>query len=203
MSGAILVISGPSGSGKSSLCKVLLKEFKNAFFSVSTTTRPMREGEEEGVHYHFVNTEEFRKEIDNGDFLEWAEVHGNYYGTSKKKVTAALKKGKLVLFDIDVKGFENIKKAYPEITTSVFVTTPSQKILKERLESRGSDSDESVHRRILHAVNEMSRLHEYEYLIINEDLDKSAKDMVGIARSALCKSGITNHEKFIKEWTKS
>lgn len=203
MSGAILVISGPSGSGKSSLCNILMKEVKHAHFSLSTTTRPIREGEEEGVHYHFVGLDEFKKDIDSNGFLEWAEVHGNYYGTSKKKVLSALKKGKLVIFDIDVQGFERIKKQYPDITTSVFITTPSQEILQERLMGRGSDAIEAVQRRILHAVNEMGHLDDYDYVIVNEDFDKSAQTLISVARSAMVKSSIFDKEKFIKEWIKS
>ena len=108
----LIIISAPSGAGKTTLCDMLIKEFPQISLSISTTTRPKRPNEQEGTHYHFVTAEEFQKKIDHGDFAEWAEVHGNRYGTSKTTIEAALKQGKNVLFDIDVQGAMNLKKQF-------------------------------------------------------------------------------------------
>jgi len=142
--GSILVISGPSGSGKTSLARVVCEELGDkAYFSISSTTRQIREGEKDGVDYFFLTKEEFIKDIEEGYFLEWAEVHGNFYGTSKRQIDAALKKGQIVFLDIDVQGYELVKKAYPHITTGVFVTTPNQEVLKQRLLKRGTETEDA------------------------------------------------------------
>ena len=123
MSGQILLISGPSGSGKSTLLSRLMSEFDNIYFSISSTTRPPRDGEKDGVDYHFISVDEFKKGIDNGKFLEWANVHKNYYGTSLEPVEKALKDNKVVIFDIDIQGYYLAMKEYNDIITSVFITT--------------------------------------------------------------------------------
>ena len=123
--GAILVLSGPSGAGKSSLIKKIENQIGAFYFSISTTTRPMREGEVEGVHYHFVNKDEFKKDIDEEHFLEYALVHGNYYGTSIKPVKKALSEGKIVIFDIDVQGHDAVQNRLGDITTCLLYTSPS------------------------------------------------------------------------------
>lgn len=198
--GAILVLSGPSGSGKSSLCKALFRNFSNAYFSVSTTTRAMREGEVDGVHYHFVSEREFLCGIESNFFLEWAEVHGNYYGTSKENVENAIAAGKLVIFDIDIQGHGNIKACYPSITTSVFITTPTQQILKDRLNARGTDDADTIQRRVIHAHNEMKHIREFDYLIINEDLEESERKLLSIACAAQSKSILYPVDEFIACW---
>lgn len=201
--GAILVISGPSGSGKSTLCEELKNTIDNIYFSVSTTTRTMRAYEEEGVHYHFVSKEEFVRGIDNDEFLEWAEVHGNFYGTSKINVNRALDEGRLVVFDIDVQGHQNIRKEFDGITTSVFILTKTRTNLIERLEGRGSETDESINTRIAHAIYELKKIDEYDYIIINDDFKESAKKLQGVAVAALCKrSGIDNKE-LLNYWMKN
>ena len=129
--GAILLLSGPSGCGKSSLLNEVYKGIDNYFFSISTTTREPREGETHGVEYFFITKDEFEKDIEAGNFLEWAKVHGNYYGTSLLPIKKALEDGKLVIFDIDVQGFEQVIKKFKDITTTVFITTPSLEILKK------------------------------------------------------------------------
>lgn len=144
MSGQILILSGPSGSGKSTLLSKLMKEFDGIYFSISSTTRSIREGEIAGVSYHYISEDEFKRGIDEGKFLEWAQVHKNYYGTSLEPVEAALKAGKIVIFDIDVQGFHLAQKKYGEIITSVFVTTKNRDELKKRLKLRGTDSDEVI-----------------------------------------------------------
>ena len=139
-SGTVLVLSGPSGAGKSSLIKKISQDIGEYYFSISTTTRPIRKGEVDGVDYHFVTKEEFEKDIEADNFLEYATVHSNYYGTSIKPVRKALHEGKLVLFDIDVQGNALVKNRLGDLLTSVFITTPSLSVLKERLESRATDS---------------------------------------------------------------
>jgi len=168
-SGAILVLSGPSGAGKSSLIKKIEDDIGAFYFSISTTTRPKREGEIEGVDYYFVSKEHFENDIEEENFLEYARVHGNYYGTSIKPVKKALKQGKLVVFDIDVQGHDAVQKRLADITTSVFITTPTLCELKQRLNARGTDAQEIIDGRILMAKREVQRISEYDYLVINDD----------------------------------
>lgn len=198
--GAILVLSGPSGAGKSSLISKIADHIGPYYFSISTTTRPMREGEEEGVHYHFVTDEEFLEDIEHEHFLEYALVHGNYYGTSVKPVKAALAEGKLVIFDIDVQGHDAVQNRKGDVTTSVFVTTPSLKILKERLEKRATDDQEIVDKRIHMARREVQRISEYDFLIINDDLDEAARSLISIAKAARMKIPSVKISEFIQMW---
>lgn len=198
--GAILVLSGPSGAGKSSLIKKIEESIGVFYFSISTTTRPMREGETEGVHYHFVTKEAFQKDIEEENFLEYALVHGNYYGTSIKPVKAALKEGKIVIFDIDVQGHDAVQNRLGDITTSVFITTPSLKELKRRLSARGTDSQEVIDGRIQMATREVQRISEYDYLIINDDLDVAAVQLVAISHAARLKMPSMKISEFIHEW---
>ncbi len=198
--GAILVLSGPSGAGKSSLIKKIEKSIGVFYFSISTTTRPMREGETEGVHYHFVSHEAFQKDIEEENFLEYALVHGNYYGTSIKPVKAALKEGKIVIFDIDVQGHDAVQNRLGDITTSVFITTPSLKELKRRLSARGTDSQEVVDGRIQMATREVQRISEYDYLIINDDLDVAAVQLIAISHAARLKMPSMKISEFIQTW---
>ena len=173
MRGKILLISGPSGSGKSTLIKRLIAEFGDElYFSISSTTREMRAGETDGVNYHFISESEFRAGIDRGDFLEWANVHGKFYGTSLKAVTSELERGKTVLFDIDVQGYEIVRGKVPRSElASVFITTPSLSELRVRLQARGSNADTDIALRLQNAQEEMKRLGEYDYLIINDRLE--------------------------------
>lgn len=200
--GAILVISGPSGSGKSTLCEELKNSITNVYFSVSTTTRAKRDYEEEGVHYHFVSKERFIEGIESDEFLEWAEIHGNFYGTSKIEVKRALDKGYLVVFDIDVQGHQNIRKEFDEITTSVFILTKTRTDLIERLKSRGSETDESINTRVAHAIYELKKIDEYDYIIINDDFKESAKKLQAIAVAALCKSSGIDKKELLDYWMK-
>ncbi|PZT47356.1 guanylate kinase [Helicobacter valdiviensis] len=198
--GAILILSGPSGAGKSSLYKALAKEFPNHYFSISSTTREKREGEINGVHYHFISQEEFKQGIEAGNFLEWAKVHGNYYGTSKKEVLEALSQDKLVVFDVDVQGQENIIKTFGKIATSVFVTTKDKKTLQDRLIARGSDTYEVIEKRLENAFFEMEKIQKFDYLIINEDLETATKELLSIVRVAFCKSGLYDLKNLLQKW---
>ena len=198
--GAILILSGPSGCGKSTLLKEVYKEISDYYFSISTTTRAPREGEVNGIDYFFVTKEEFESDIKSDDFLEYAEVHGNYYGTSLKPINKALDEKKLVIFDIDVQGHEIVRKKLNSIVTSVFITTPSLKLLDERLTSRNTDSSEVIANRIKNAKFEVEYFNTYDYLIINDNLDIAAKELVSIANITRIKSKLFNKDKIVSSW---
>ena len=200
LKGAILLLSGPSGCGKSSLLKEVYKVIDNYYFSISTTTREPRIGEQNGVDYYFVSKEEFKKDIQEDNFLEWAEVHGNYYGTSLKPINKALEEQKLVIFDIDVQGFEQVIKKLKHITTTVFITTPTIKELEKRLYSRDTDSKEVIEKRIANAIKEIDYIDKYDYFIVNDDLKVASDQLVSIAKSALIKASLFEKDKIIKEW---
>lgn len=198
--GAILLLSGPSGCGKSSLLKKLYSVIDNYYFSISTTTREPRVGEKDGVDYFFVTKEKFEQDIQKENFLEWAEVHNNYYGTSLQPIYKALEENKLVIFDIDVQGFEQVIKKLKDITTTVFITTPTIQELEKRLYSRGTDSQDVIEKRIQNAQDEIKYTQEYDYLIINDDLDKAADKLIAVAKSALIKSKMFDNETLVKVW---
>jgi guanylate kinase len=199
--GACLLLSGPSGSGKSTLVKELLERFDDIYFSISTTTRPKRPGEIEGKDYFFVSREEFEKEIAEGMFLEWAEVHGNYYGTSLRPVMEAIDAGKLVVFDIDVQGFESVMRSpLAKITTSVFITTPTMEDLKKRLMARGSDDETTIAKRLENAKKEIAYMPKYDYVLINEDLQKSKEQMIALSIVARLKRSDEEIAEFINRW---
>lgn len=198
--GAILILSGPSGCGKSTLLKEVYKEISDYYFSISTTTRDPRIGELNGIDYFFVSKEDFEKDIQSNDFLEYALVHGNYYGTSLKPINKALEEGKLVIFDIDVQGHEIVRKKLDSIVTSVFITTPSLKVLEERLNTRNTDSADIIEKRIKNAKGEVEFFHDYDYLIINDDLQLAAKELVSIANITRIKTKLFEKEKIILNW---
>jgi guanylate kinase len=201
MIGSILVVSGPSGSGKTSLARSVCEELGDkAYFSISTTTRPKRDGERDGVDYFFVTKEEFLQDIEDGYFLEWAEVHGNFYGTSKRQIDKAISEGKIVFLDIDVQGHENVRKIYNNITTSVFVTTKNEKILIDRLKNRGTETAETLKTRLINALNEMKRIDEYDYLLINDDFNEAKEYLKAVALASLIKRSKVNVKEFINKW---
>jgi len=188
--GSILILSGPSGCGKSSLLKNLYKHINNYYFSISTTTRKPREGENHGVDYFFVTKEEFEDDIKNNNFLEYAKVHNNYYGTSLKEVKIALEESKLVIFDIDVQGHDLIQDVLNEITTSIFITTPSLEILEKRLLSRKTDDINVINNRLENAKTEIEFINKYDYLIVNDDLDIASKQLINIAQASKSKEAL-------------
>ena len=200
--GAILIISGPSGCGKSTLLKEVYKDIEDYYFSISTTTRAPRIGEVNGIDYFFVTKEEFEKDINNGDFLEYAKVHDNYYGTSLKPINNALDESKLVIFDIDVQGHEIVRKKLDSITTSVFITTPSLEVLENRLNSRNTDSIEIIEKRIKNAKGEVEYFQDYDYLIINDDLQTAAKQLVCVANITRIKSKLFEKNRVVSNWLK-
>ena len=200
VNGAVLVLSGPSGAGKSSLIKKIEHEIGEYYFSISSTTRPIREGEKVGVEYHFINKEEFKKDIENDYFLEYAVVHGNYYGTSIKPVKKALSEGKLVLFDIDVQGNNAINNRLGDITTSVFISPPTLSELKKRLINRSTDSQDVIEGRLKMAKREIQRISEYDFLIINDDFEQAAKKLSLIATTARLKKPLDQINDFVCNW---
>lgn len=198
--GAILIISGPSGSGKSSLVKSISQNIEDIYFSVSSTTRQKREGEEDGINYHFVDEETFKQDISDGMFLEWARVHGNYYGTSLKPILKAIKEGKLVVFDIDVQGHKIAKAKLENVITSVFITTPSISALKQRLVERGTDTQEVIQRRLNNALSEMTSIQDYDFLLINDQFEKACEELLAIAKVAKLKSSLFDTETIMGQW---
>ena len=187
--GTLFIISSPSGAGKSSLLTALLSRYNSdgrMALSVSHTTRAMRSGEENGVHYHFVSKEEFQALIARDAFFEWAEVFGNYYGTSKELIEQALANGIDVFLDIDWQGARQIRELYRD-TQSIFVLPPSLPILEQRLIGRGQDSEEVIAKRMAQAVSEMSHYPEYDYLIINDDFELALQQLQSIVLAGRAK----------------
>ena len=178
--GLMLVLSSPSGAGKTTISRRLLGVEPNLTMSVSATTRPMRPGEREGIDYHFVEIAAFRSMIDRKDFLEHAKVFDNYYGTPRGPVEAALRRGQDVLFDIDWQGTQQVAQAARDDLVSVFILPPSTRELEQRLKSRAQDSAEVVARRMAKAGDEMSHWAEYDYIVVNRDIETSVTQVRSI-----------------------
>ena len=181
--GVMLVLSSPSGAGKSSICKSLMSLDKNLSLSVSTTTRKKRPNEKSGEDYIFVSTEEFENMLSNNNFIEYANVFDNYYGTVKSLVDNKINNGQDLIFDIDWQGAQQLREKMRENVVSIFILPPSKKELERRLKSRGQDSDEVVKKRMDGASAEITHWAEYDYVIINEDLNKSVNAVLGILKA--------------------
>ncbi|MDD2111135.1 MULTISPECIES: guanylate kinase [Pseudomonas] len=181
-SGTLYIVSAPSGAGKTSLVTALIKADKRVSVSVSHTTRAMRPGEQHGVNYHFVSHDDFKGLIAKGDFLEHAEVFGNFYGTSRSALQEVLDQGNDLILEIDWQGAQQVRKLMPE-ALSVFILPPSQQALRERLDGRGQDSEEIIAGRMKEAVSEMVHYDEYDYVIINDDFDVALEDLKAVFRS--------------------
>ena len=198
--GAILVLSGPSGAGKSTIISAASKEIGEYYFSISTTTREPRIGEENAKDYFFVSKESFEEDIKAGNFLEYAQVHGNYYGTSLKSVREALNEGKLVIFDIDVQGHRLVRAKMNDITTSAFITPPTLLELENRLRTRSTDEESVILNRLENAKEEIAAIGEYDFTIINDTVEEAAKEFVIVAKAARLKHSSQEEERFIMEW---
>ncbi len=183
--GLLLVVSSPSGAGKTTLSSRLRAEFPDLGFSVSYTTRPMRSGEQDGRDYHFVSEETFAKMVDEDAFVEWAWVHGHHYGTSYAAVAQAMEDGTDMLFDIDYQGARQIKSRFPD-AVMVFVLPPSMEELSQRLHSRATDAQDVIERRLQGAVEELNHYDAYEYLVINDDLERAYQEMRSVYLAAKC-----------------
>lgn len=182
----LIVISAPSGAGKTTLCQKLLEDLKDRLvLSISTTTRAPRGQEKNGVEYHFVSHEEFKKDIEDGFFAEWAQVHGNYYGTSKRTIESAFRSGKSVLLDIDVQGAASLRKAFPLSSALIFIAPPSMQELEKRLRIRGTDTEETIQKRLQNARNEIARQDEFDCVIVNDDFTAAYAELVSRVRKAL------------------
>jgi guanylate kinase len=171
--GIMLVVSSPSGAGKTTLTRNLLEQEENVSLSVSVTTREKRLSEIDGVHYHFISRRRFEAMRDSKELLEWAEVHGNYYGTPREPVEKALAAGRDMLFDIDWQGTQQLYAKMRADVVSVFVLPPSATELKSRLERRAEDSGDTIKRRLRNAAQEIPHWNEYDYVLVNRDLDRS------------------------------
>jgi len=178
----LIVVSSPSGGGKTTVCDELMRRLPTLVRSVSMTTRDPRPGERDGNDYRFVSMQEFQKSLNEGKFAEWAEVHGNFYGTPRNFVDESLAAGRDVILTIDVQGGLNIKKAFPA-SALIFLRPPSLKDLEQRLRKRAADNEETIRRRLLNAEFELERLHDYDYVVENRDL-KEAVDRVQAILSA-------------------
>ena len=181
-SGTLYIVSAPSGAGKTSLVTALTKDDQQIRVSVSHTTRAMRPGEQHGVNYHFVVHEEFKALIDQGDFLEHAEVFGNFYGTSRSALQQTLDQGYDLILEIDWQGAQQVRKLMPG-ARSIFILPPTQEALRQRLTNRGQDSDEIIEGRMREAVSEMSHYDEYDFVIINDDFATALEDLKAVFRA--------------------
>ena len=197
---AILVLSGPSGAGKSTIINNAAPYIGSYYFSISTTTRPPRDGEMNGREYYFVTKEEFERDIEAGDFLEYAKVHDNYYGTSLKPVNAALNEGKLVIFDIDVQGHKLVREKLNDITTSIFITPPTLSELERRLNLRSLDDPSIIQKRITNAKKEIESIKEFDFIIINETIEQATKEIIIIANAARLKRSYKETDNIVKSW---
>ena len=177
--GLLLVVSGPSGAGKGTICKALLNKNDQIKLSVSATTRKPRNGEVHGVNYFFIEKEEFTKMIENGEFLEYAQIYDNFYGTPKAAIIECLEKGQDVILEIEMQGARQIKEVYPE-GVFIFVLPPSLEELKSRIVGRGTETQEEIEKRFICAFEEINQIVNYDYFIVNEDIEKSVSDVEAI-----------------------
>ena len=199
--GILIVVSSPSGAGKTTLCHRLIEEFPEIIFSVSYTTRPKRRGEEEGVDYHFVDAATFDAMVARGEFAEWAEVHQHKYGTTTEAVRQALEGGRHVLFDIDYQGGRQLKANFEREAVLVFVLPPSLGELETRLRRRATDTPEVIARRLQKAHDELKQYGLYQFLIVNDDLSRAYDRLRAIYLAAQCTLDRMGHiaESLVKE----
>ena len=181
--GVMLVLSSPSGAGKSSICKALLNLDKNLFLSISSTTRKKRPNEISGKDYNFVTVEAFKEQLKKNNFIEHAKVFDNFYGTDKLLVESKINEGKDLLFDIDWQGAQQLREKMREDIVSVFILPPSKSELEQRLKNRGQDDDEVVKKRMDGASSEITHWAEYDYVIINKNLEESVNTVLGILKA--------------------
>ncbi|GFP75990.1 guanylate kinase [Clostridium fungisolvens] len=184
--GILIVISGPSGAGKGTICKALVEKNDNLFISVSATTRKPRVGEVEGVNYYFITKEEFLQKVENDDFIEWAEVYGNYYGTPKSTVDQMLDEGINVILEIDIQGALKVKENARD-GVFVFILPPSMEELKQRIINRGSETQESLMTRFKSAYQEINYVSKYNYAVVNDTVDEAVKKIESIILAEKCR----------------
>ena len=197
MRGLLIVVSGASGTGKGTVCKKLLSKLPNVHYSISATTRKPRQGEVDGREYYFISEDDFKQWIADGKFLEFAEVYGNFYGTPLTKIEERLNRGEDVLLEIDVQGALNVKRKCPD-GVYIFLLPPSLDELKRRIEGRGSETPESLKRRLQNAVAEIQIGREYDYAVVNDSVDEAAAQIEAILVAERCRVE-RNEDKFNME----
>jgi guanylate kinase len=185
--GTIVVIAAPSGSGKTSIAKAILNRNPSLRFSISATTRPRREDEREGKDYYFLAKDEFRKRVDAGEFVEWEEIYGNYYGTLQCEVDALLQLGMNILFDVDVKGALSIKKQYPQALL-IFISPPSLAVLEERLRARRTEDVQTLARRLERVPMEMAQAPKFDRVVVNDSLERAIAEVQEVVEHHIQKS---------------
>ncbi len=187
--GLLLVLSAPSGTGKTTLARRFVQAHPEAAFSISMTTREPRGAERDGVDYHFVDALTFQRMIERDELVEWAEVHGNFYGSPRSAVDRAFSTGGIAVFDIDVQGGQSIQRRYPEAVL-VFVLPPTLAELERRLRERGTESEDSIRRRMLAARSEVEHgARAYDYLVVNDQVDRAYQELEAIVRAERCRRG--------------
>jgi guanylate kinase len=199
MKGNLFIITSPSGGGKGTLIREVLRSVPKVGYSVSFTTRRQRVGEEHGKHYYFVSRAEFEKKVAEGEFLEWANVHGNLYGTSRAQVASELNLGRDIILEIDVQGAESVKKITPE-AIGVFILPPSFEVLRERLKARRTESPDDLQMRLRNSKTEVGRWKEFDYVIINDEINRATLDLQAVFLAERLRRGrqSENIEKIIK-----
>jgi guanylate kinase len=185
--GKLVVVSAPSGAGKTSIARELLHRNPSLQFSVSATTRPMRAGEQNGKDYYFLSRDEFVRRISAGDFVEWEEIYGDFYGTLKSEIDTSLGQGRHILFDVDVKGGLSIKRQYPYALV-IFIRPPSEEILLQRLRSRLTENEESIRRRMERVPMEMKHGSQFDHQVVNDTLERAIEEVQHIVQSYLFSS---------------
>ena len=186
--GCLIVVSGPSGTGKGTVCSALLEKYKEIAYSISATTRQPRTGEVDGVNYYFLAKNVFEKMIEDGELLEWAEVYGNYYGTPLKKIQERLADGQDILLEIDTQGAMSVKEKFPD-EIYIYIMPPSLKELERRLKTRGTDSAESIECRLKSAAGEMEIAERYNYIVVNEQVEQAVEQIAAIVDAEHCRVG--------------
>ncbi len=183
--GILIVIAAPSGCGKTTIAKAILEKNPKMLFSVSATTRPMRNGEVDGKDYFFISKEEFKRRIEANDLVEWEEIYGNYYGTLKSEIERALAKGLIMLFDVDVKGALSIRKHFPEESVLIFIKPPSYKVLESRLKNRKTESEDTLRKRLERVPMELEQGDQFDFQVINDVLNKAIGDVNEIVQTII------------------
>lgn len=184
--GILLVVSGPSGAGKGTICSAVREKYPDLEYSISMTTRAPRNGETEGVSYFFRTDEQFKKLVEEDAFLEYARVYDHYYGTPKKYVLDKIQAGRSVLLEIDIQGAMQVKKRYPK-GVFVYIVPPSLEILSQRIHARGTDSEEVIQNRLAQITNELSMMHQYDYVVVNDVLEDAVHKTCAIIEAEKCK----------------
>ncbi len=194
--GMLVVVSGPAGVGKGTLCRALFAQWSGLEYSISVTTRSPRPGEREGEQYYFRTREEFSKMIDNNEFLEWAEFCGNFYGTPKFHVENVLNRKKIILLEIDIQGAEQVKEQYPE-GVFIFIVPPSLKTLAKRLYGRGTETEDIIRRRLAIAARELDNVKDYDYVVENDEINLAVEKLKSIIIAEKC--SVKRKSFFLKE----